>query len=103
MKTIVEGILGYNKVRVIMTQGCVIIQPKHSISFEKTQKCLEELSLLVKVRPSYTEDVYEKEYVIYAKHNSQTNLYFELICSELRTEEEYHQGNIDALPAFFGY
>ena len=98
----INGILGYNEITVILTDGCcVMIQPKQIISFEKTQEVLTELCIYAKVRPSYNDSVYEYEFVLYTKSKKQAELFFEIISDEMVSFEEYSSNNIQAMVSSF--
>lgn len=100
METI-KGILGYNRVSIIKNAKDIVITVDAESHLIHAGKELNKLNLKFNLFKDSTLE-YPLAWIYYScQYNTQK--VFDLLKKELRTEEQFIQGNIDALPAFFGY
>ena len=97
----IKGILGYNRVSIIKNAKNIQIVVTCESNLISAGKELNELNLKFNLSRN-SDNEYPLGWIYYScGYNTQK--VFDLLKKELRTEEEFQQGNIDALPAFFGY
>ena len=100
METI-KGILGYNRVSIIKNAKDIVIEVVAESHLISAGKALNKLDLKFDLFNNSNSE-YPLGWIFYnCEYNTQK--VFDLLKEELRTEEEFSQSNIDALPEFFGY
>jgi len=98
METI-KGILGYNRVSITTNSRNIHVNVNCESALISAGKELNKLKFNFNLYRDSDEE-YPLGWILYCDYPEKVLATLE---KELRTEEQFMQGNIDALPAFFGY
>jgi hypothetical protein len=94
----IKGILGYNRVSISCNARNIHVNVNCESELINTGKELNKLKLNFNLYKDSNEE-YPLGWILYCDYPEKV---LAILKEELRTEEQFQQGNIDALPAFFG-
>jgi hypothetical protein len=94
----IKGILGYNRVSITKNARNIHVNVNCESALISAGKELNKLKFNFNLYSDSYEE-YPLGWILYTDYPEKV---FDLLKEELRTEEQFQQGNIDALPAFFG-
>jgi hypothetical protein len=95
----IKGILGYNKVSITTNARNIHVNVNCESELINAGKELNKLKLNFNLY-SDSDEQYPLGWILYCDYPDRV---MSTIKAVLCTEEEFQQGNINALPAFFGY
>jgi hypothetical protein len=95
----IKGILGYNRVSITCNARNIHVNVNCESALISAGKELNKLKLSFNLYKDSDQE-YPLGWILYVDYPDRV---FAILKEELRTEEQFQQSNIDALPAFFGY